>query len=41
MNSVEILERLVAFPTVSRNPNLDLIHFVHEFLASRGIDSRL
>jgi len=41
MNSVEILERLVAFRTVSRNPNLDLIHWVQEFLASRGIASRL
>jgi acetylornithine deacetylase len=41
MNSVEILERLVAFRTVSRNPNLDLIHWVREFLSSRGIDSRL
>jgi len=41
MNSVEILERLVAFRTVSRNPNLDLIHWVRDFLASRGIEARL
>jgi acetylornithine deacetylase len=41
MNSVEILERLVGFRTVSRNPNLDLIHWVRDFLAARGIVSRL
>jgi acetylornithine deacetylase len=41
MNSVEILERLVAFRTVSRDPNLELINWVQEFLSSRGIESRL
>ena len=41
MNSVEILERLVGFATVSRDSNLGLIDFVREFLSSRGIDSRL
>ncbi len=41
MNSVEILERLVAFRTVSRDPNLELINWVREFLSSRGIESRL
>lgn len=37
MNSVDILERLVAFPTVSRTPNRDLIDFVRELLAGQGI----
>ncbi len=41
MNSVEILERLVGFPTVSRDSNLDLIGFVGGYLASHGIESRL
>jgi acetylornithine deacetylase len=41
MNSVEILGRLVAFRTVSRNSNLDLIHWVRDFLSARGIASRL
>jgi acetylornithine deacetylase len=41
MNSVEILDRLVAFPTVSRDSNLALIEYVREFLLSRGIESRL
>jgi acetylornithine deacetylase len=41
MNSAEILERLIGFPTVSRDSNLDLIGFVREFLAARGIESRL
>jgi acetylornithine deacetylase len=41
MNSVEILERLVGFRTVSRNSNLDLIHWVRDFLSARGVQSRL
>ncbi len=41
MNSVEILDRLIGFPTVSRDSNLGLIDFVREFLAARGIESRL
>ena len=38
---MEILERLVGFPTVSRDSNLDLISFVSGYLASHGIESRL
>jgi acetylornithine deacetylase len=41
MNSLEILERLVAFPTVSRDPNLPLIDYVRDFLAARGISAKL
>ncbi len=41
MNSVQILERLIGFPTVSRDSNLGLIEFVREFLSARGIESRL
>ena len=41
MQSVAILERLIAFPTVSRDPNLDLIDFVRELLADAGIDGAL
>jgi acetylornithine deacetylase len=41
MNSREILERLVAFATVSRDSNLDLICYVQEFLAVRGVESRV
>jgi len=37
----EMLERLVAFPTVSRDSNLDLIHFVRDYLAGLGVESRL
>jgi len=33
----EILDRLVAFPTVSRDSNLDLIDWVEEYLAGHGI----
>lgn len=35
--ATEILHRLVAFPTVSRDSNLDLIHYVRDFLAQLGI----
>ncbi len=36
----EILDRLVAFPTVSRDSNLDLIDWVDEYLAGHGVASR-
>ncbi|CAI2936519.1 acetylornithine deacetylase [Aminobacter niigataensis] len=35
--ATEILDRLIAFPTISRASNLDLIHFVRDFLARLGI----
>lgn len=35
----QILERLVAFPTVSRDSNLPLIDWVEQYLASHGIAS--
>jgi len=41
MESAEILEHLVAFPTVSRDSNLALIEYVRGFLAQRGIPARL
>ncbi|HLI10739.1 MAG TPA: acetylornithine deacetylase [Alphaproteobacteria bacterium] len=39
--SREWIERLIAFPTVSRDSNLDLIHCIRDYLAELGIDSRL
>lgn len=39
--SLAMIERLVAFPTVSANSNLDLIHDVRDYLAGHGIASRL
>jgi acetylornithine deacetylase len=41
MRSLEILDKLVSFPTVSRDPNRTLIDFVRDFLAGRGIASEL
>jgi acetylornithine deacetylase len=41
MNSIEILERLIAFATVSKDSNLDLIEYVAGLLKSHGIASRL
>ena len=41
MNTLELLDRLIAFPTVSRGPNRDLIEFVRQFLAERRIGSDL
>ena len=41
MKSVEILEKLIAFDTVSRNSNLELMHFVSELLAANGVESTL
>ncbi len=41
MESADILERLVAFPTVSRDSNLGLIGFARDMLADLGVASRL
>ena len=41
MESLPLLERLVSFPTVSRDTNLPLIDFVRGFLSERGIASTL
>jgi len=41
MNSIEILQRLIAFRTVSRQPNLELLGYVSELLKTRGISSQL
>lgn len=38
--SLELIERLIAFPTVSCRSNLDLVAWVEELLASHGIASR-
>jgi acetylornithine deacetylase len=38
MNSAEILYKLLSFPTVSRDSNLDLVHFVVELLDGHGIE---
>ncbi|RWC73020.1 MULTISPECIES: acetylornithine deacetylase [unclassified Mesorhizobium] len=37
MDSIRILERLIAFPTVSRDSNLDLIGYVTELLEASGV----
>ncbi len=39
--SLQHLERLIAFPTVSRDSNLDLIAYVQEYLARLGVHSTL
>ncbi|MGD9967349.1 MAG: acetylornithine deacetylase [Hyphomonadaceae bacterium] len=39
-SALEILTRLIAFDTTSRNSNLHLIEWVEQFLAQRGVASR-
>jgi acetylornithine deacetylase len=41
MNTRDMIAKLVAFETVSRNSNLALIDFVRDYLDSYGINSRL
>ena len=41
VDSVEMLRRLVAFDTTSRNSNLALIEYVQGYLKGHGIDSKL
>jgi acetylornithine deacetylase len=38
-SALEILKRLIAFDTVSSEPNMALIEYVRELLASKGIES--
>jgi acetylornithine deacetylase len=41
MNSIDILRKLIAFPTVSRDSNLDLIGYVQELLNTHGIEQTI
>ena len=41
MNSIEILSKLIAFDTTSRNPNLDLMVYIKDLLESAGIEVQL
>ncbi|MEO1652316.1 MAG: acetylornithine deacetylase [Bacteroidota bacterium] len=41
MTSAEILKQLVSFPTISKDSNLDLIHWVQNYLKDFGVDSKL
>ncbi|MEX2519613.1 MAG: acetylornithine deacetylase [Paracoccaceae bacterium] len=41
MRSIEILERLIAFPTISRDPNIELIDYARGLLADHGVESTL
>lgn len=38
MDSLQLLDRIIAFPTVSDRPNLELVAFVRDFLSSRGFE---
>ena len=39
--SIDLLAQLLSQPTVSRNPNLGLIHFIRDYLAGWGVASEL
>lgn len=39
--SLALIRRLIAFDTVSRNSNLELIHYVQDYLSGFGIQSHL
>ncbi|CTQ51131.1 acetylornithine deacetylase [Jannaschia donghaensis] len=39
LSAYQIMERLIAFPTVSRDSNLDLVDWVEGYLASHGVDA--
>src|ERR1700722_17544112 len=40
-SSETLLAKLISFDTVSRRSNLELIHFVRDYLAQHCVDSRL
>lgn len=39
--TVDLIKQLVAFDTTSRNSNLDLIHFIQDYLTKLGIEAKL
>ena len=39
--SIEMIERLIRYDTTSRNSNLELIHYVQDYLQSLGVSSEL
>lgn len=39
--SLDLITRLVGFNTVSRNPNRDIIDFIHAYLAGLGVEGRI
>lgn len=39
--SVEMIRRLIGFDTTSRNSNLELIHWIRDYLKDLGVDSEL
>ncbi len=41
MQSITLLDRLLSFPTISRDSNLALIDFIQDYLQSYGISSQL
>jgi len=41
LGTLDILDRLVAYPTVSQDSNLPLIDWVRNYLADHGVDSHL
>ncbi|MFI5000338.1 MAG: acetylornithine deacetylase [Reyranellales bacterium] len=41
VSSIEMLKRLVAFDTTSRNSNLDLIRYIQSYLGEQGVASTL
>jgi acetylornithine deacetylase len=41
MNSLQLLDRLIGFPTISSSSNLGLIDFARAFLRERGADVRV
>ncbi|OED39150.1 acetylornithine deacetylase (ArgE) [Chromatiales bacterium (ex Bugula neritina AB1)] len=41
MQSIALLEKLLSFPTISRDSNLALIEFIQSYLQSYGISSQL
>ena len=41
MSSQEILYKLIAFDTVSSNSNMEMIHFILDYLEKFGVSARL
>ena len=40
-SSIDLIKKLISFDTTSRNSNLELIHFIRDYLKDLGIESLL
>ena len=41
INTVSILEKLISYPTVSKDANIELIYYIADLIKMTGLNQRL